>query len=68
MWSSTTPLMKWKLIEEGVVSGLIYVLEVCKDSPASEVKKTCTNVLWFSTKVSPRFSATFVFRLADFLA
>jgi len=37
MWSSTTPLMQQKLVKEGIVSGIMYELEVYKDSPTSEV-------------------------------
>ena len=36
-WSATTPLMQQMLVEEGLISGMIYELELFKDSPNSEV-------------------------------
>ena len=49
MWSYTSPLMQQKLVEEGIVSGIINELKVYNDSPASEVI-TCIPITVYTQK------------------
>ncbi|XP_065885531.1 uncharacterized protein [Dysidea avara] len=54
IWSSST-LLQQQLVEEGVLSGIVYQLELFKECPSSEVPANvaycmntkCDSVLWF---------------------